>query len=108
MIDTVKEKLVAKGVELIKSPIVARLMESEKMGLVLEKALTAPIKVTETFQTHKQRLTSLFELATQQDLDDLRRAVSRIEGLLRDIKQESGDLLRRTEAEEPDRPPVAE
>jgi hypothetical protein len=108
MIDAVKEKLLATGVELMKSPMVAKMMESEKVGLVMEKALTLPIKASETFRSQKERLTSLFELATQQDLDDLKRAVSRMEELLRDIKRESGDLLRQTETDDAQRPPVAE
>jgi hypothetical protein len=107
MIDAVKDKMIATGVELMKSPMVAKLMESEKMGFVLEKALTMPIKVSETFHTGKTRLTSLFELATQHDVDDLKRAVSRMEGLLRDIKKGSGDLLRQTEATDEERPTVA-
>jgi len=108
MIDAVKDKLLATGVELMKSPMVARLMESEKVGIVMEKALTLPIKASEAFRSQKERLTSLFELATQQDLDDLKRAVSRLEELLRDLKRDSGDLLRHTEAEDRDRPTVAE
>jgi len=108
MIDTVKEKLLATGVELMKSPMVAKMMESEKVGIVMEKALTLPIKASETFRSQKERLTSLFELATQQDLDDLKRAVSRMEELLRDLKRESGDLLRQTEADDEERPTVAE
>jgi hypothetical protein len=107
MIDAVKEKLLTTGVELLKSPLVAKLLESEKVGVLLEKALTVPIKVSETFRGQKERLASLLELATQQDLDDLKRAVSRMEDLLRDIKRESGALLQQTEAEEAERPAVA-
>jgi hypothetical protein len=108
MIDAVKEKLLATGVELMKSPMVAKMMESEKFGIVVEKALTVPIKFSETFHSQKERLTALFELATQQDVDDLKRAVSRMEDLLRDIRNQSGDLLRRTEPDDEDRPAVAE
>ncbi|MBW2278198.1 MAG: hypothetical protein JRF63_11940 [Deltaproteobacteria bacterium] len=108
MIDAVKDKLLATGVELMRSPMVAKMMESEKVGIVMEKALTLPIKASETFRSQKERLTSLFELATQQDLDDLKRAVSRMEDLLRDIKRESGDLLRQTETDDQERPTVAE
>jgi hypothetical protein len=107
MIDAVKDKLLATGVELMKSPMFAKLMESEKVGLVMEKALTLPIKASETFRSQKERLTSLFELATQQDLDDLKRAVSRMEELLHDIRRESGDLLRQTDESDEDRPTIA-
>jgi hypothetical protein len=108
MIDEVKEKLLTKGMELLQSPAVAKLMESEKVGTILEKAMTFPIKMSDTFRNQKERLSSLLELATQQDLDDLKRAVSRMERLLQDLKQESGALLRETEEEPPTKPPIAE
>lgn len=108
MIDAVKEKMLAKGIELLQSPAVAKLMESEKVGTILEKAMTLPIKMSDTFRTHKERLTSLLELATQQDLDDLKRAVSRMESLLKDLKDESSELLRETDEEPPPKTPIAE
>ena len=85
MIDAVKEKLLAKGMELLQSPAVAKLMESEQVGTILEKAMTFPIKMSDKFRSHKERLSSLLELATQQDLDDLKRAVTRMESLLKDL-----------------------
>jgi len=108
MIDAVKEKLLAKGIEMLQSPAMAKLMESEKVGTLLEKAMTFPIKMSDHFRTHKERVTSLLELATQQDLDDLKRAVSRMEGLLKDLKNESGELLRQTEEEPSPKTPIAE
>jgi len=97
MIDTVKEKLLAKGMEFMQSPAVARMMESEKVGVLLEKAMTVPIKVSAGMRSHREKLTSILELATQQDLDDLKRAVTRMEDLLRDIKTESSQLLKNSE-----------
>ena len=108
MIDSVKEKLLAKGIELLQSPAVAKLMESEKVGTILEKAMTFPIKMSDSFRTHKERLTSLLELATQQDLDDLKRAVSRMESLLKELKDDSSELLRQTDEEPPAKTPIAE
>lgn len=108
MIDAVKEKLLAKGMELMQSPAVARLMESEKVGMVLEKAMTLPIKVSEGMRSHREKLTSILDLATQQDLDDLKRAVTRMEDLLRDVKKESAELIKQSDQAGAKKKPVAE
>lgn len=108
MIDAVKEKLLAKGMELMQSPAVARLMESEKVGMVLEKAMTFPIKVSEGMRSHREKLTSILDLATQQDLDDLKRAVTRMEDLLRDVKKESAELIKQSDQAGAKKKPVAE
>ncbi len=99
MLDMLKEKIIARGMTLVQSPAVARLMESEQMGVVLEKAMSLPIKVSEGVQTHKEKMTALFDLATQQDLDDVKRTIARLEDVLRDIRKESGDLLRKTDSD---------
>ncbi len=108
MIDAVKGKLLSKGMELIQSPTVAKLMESEKVGVILEKAMSLPIKMSDGIRTHRERLTSILELATQQDLDDLKRAVTRMEDLLREIKKESSDLLKQTDKDSSKKKTVAE
>jgi hypothetical protein len=106
MIDMVKEKLVSHGMKLMQSPAVSKLMESEKMGAVLEKAMSVPIKLSEEFRAKRERLTALFELATQQDLDEVKRSIARMEDLLHEIKSSSGDLLNKT-AEPSAKEPVA-
>ena len=64
MIDMVKEKLVSHAMKLMQSPAVSKLMESEKMGAFLEKAMSVPIKLSDGFRAKRERLTTLFELAT--------------------------------------------
>ncbi len=108
MLDSLKQKMMSKGMELMQSPAVGKMMESEKVGVVIEKAMTVPFKVSGALMSQKERLVALFDLATQEDIDDVKRAVSRVEGVLRDIKKESSELLRKVEEEEPDKPPVAE
>ena len=107
MIDMVKEKLVSHGMKLMQSPAVTKLMESEKMGALLEKAMSVPIKLSEGFRAKRERLTSLFELATQADLDEVKRSISRMEDLLHEIKSTSSDLLHKTGAEAAGKEPVA-
>ncbi|MCK9460123.1 MAG: hypothetical protein M0R80_10830 [Proteobacteria bacterium] len=107
MIDMMKEKLVSGGMKLMQSPAVAKLMESEKMGVLLEKAMSVPIKLSEGFRAKRERMTALFELATQQDLDEVKRSVARMEDLLHEIKNASSDLLDKTGAEAGAKEPVA-
>jgi tRNA(Phe) wybutosine-synthesizing methylase Tyw3 len=107
MIDALKEKLVSKGAELMQHPAFTKLMESEKMGILLEKALSVPIKVSGAMQTHKERMTALFELASRQDVDELKRSISRLEDLLGDLRRESETLLRETDRDDGPAGPVA-
>lgn len=107
MIDALKEKLFAKGAELMQHPAFTKMMESEKMGVLLEKALSVPIKVSGAMQTHRERVTALFELASRQDVDELKHSISRLEDLLRDLRKESDALLRETERDDGPAAPVA-
>jgi tRNA(Phe) wybutosine-synthesizing methylase Tyw3 len=107
MIDMMKEKLVSGGMKLMQSPAVAKLMESEKVGVLLEKAMSVPIKLSEGFRAKRERMTALFELATQQDLDEVKRSVARMEDLLHEIKNASSDLLDKTGAKAGGKEPVA-
>jgi hypothetical protein len=107
MIDKIKEKLVAQGMKLMQSPAVTKLMESEKMGVVLEKAMSVPIKLSDGFRGKREKLTALFELATQADLDEVKRSISRMEDLLQEIKSSSNDLLDKTRKDENTKEPVA-
>ena len=107
MIDKIKETLVAQGMKLMQSPAVTKLMESEKMGVVLEKAMSVPIKLSEGLRGKREKLTTMFELATQADLDEVKRSVSRMEDLLQEIKSSSNDLLDKTRADAGAKEPVA-
>lgn len=107
MIGTLKEKLIAKGAELMQHPAFTRVMESEKMAALLEKALSVPVKVSGAMQTHKERVTALFELASQQDVEELKLSISRLEDLLRDLRKESESLLEKTERDDEPPGPVA-
>ena len=89
MINAFKDIVMTKGMDLIQSQAVGKLMESEKVGFVIEKAMSVPFKVSGALMSQKERLVALLDLATQEDVDEVKRAVSRMEGILRDIKKES-------------------
>ncbi len=108
MIDAIKEKVIGKGMQLMQSPAVTKLLESEQVGRVMEVAMSIPIKAAGLLQTQKERLVALLSLATQDDVDDLRRALSRMEDVLRDIRKDSGDLLQGVEDKGKGKPSVAE
>jgi limonene-1,2-epoxide hydrolase len=92
MLDLLKQKAIAKGMELMQSPAVGKLMESEQVGVVIEKALTVPFKVSGALTVQKERLVSLLDLATQEDIDEVRRTMTRVEGVLKDIRREAEAL----------------
>ena len=107
MIEMVKEKLVSHGMKLMQSPAVSKLMESEKMGVILEKAMSVPIRLSDGFRAKREKITALFELATQADVDELKRSISRMEDLLQEIKSSSSDLLDKTRTDGGAKEPVA-
>jgi hypothetical protein len=108
MLSSFKEKMMSKGMALLQSPAVGKLMESEKVGFVVEKAMAIPFKMSGLLMSQKERLVALLDLATQQDVDELKRAVSRMEGVLKEIKDESTDLLRNVDEEKPKKSAIAE
>lgn len=107
MSETLKDKLMGKGMQLLQSPAVGKLMENEKVGVVIEKAMSVPFKVSGALMSQKERLVTLLDLATQDDVDELKRAMSRMEGVLKEIKTESRDLLNKVEGKKSENGPVA-
>ena len=89
MIGNLKEMAISKGMKLLNSPVVAKAMESEQVGTIIEKAMTLPLKVSETIRTRKEQLTSFMEIATQADLDEVKRTLSRVEDELNVMKSKS-------------------
>jgi ABC-type Mn2+/Zn2+ transport system ATPase subunit len=88
MLNALKEKALSKGMQLLNSPVVQKTMESEQVGMLLEKAMNVPIKVAETVNSGKQRISSFMDLATQADLDELKRALARVEDKLSDAQKD--------------------
>ncbi len=92
----------------MQSEAIGKLLENEKVGVAIEKAMGVPFKVSGAIMTQKERIVALFDLATQQDLDDLKRGMSRLEDVLKDIKNDSDELLREVDREQSPKSPVAE
>ena len=93
MFKHIKNMALSKSAELLQSPTASKILESEKFGMFLEKAISVPVKVSGVISTQKQNIVSIFELATQNDIDELKRNLLRIESVLRDIKNQSGEFL---------------
>lgn len=89
MIGNLKEMAISKGMQLLNSPVVSKAMESEQVGTIIEKAMTLPIKVSETIRTRKEQLTAFMEVASQSDLDEVKRALNRVEDELNVMKSQS-------------------
>ncbi|MDD5306048.1 MAG: hypothetical protein PHU25_01890 [Deltaproteobacteria bacterium] len=108
MLESIKDKVISKGMALLSSPAVAKILESEKAGKLMELAIGAPAKLSGVLEAQKERVVALFNLATQEDVDDLRRAMARMEGALRDIKKDSSDLLRKVDEDQPGKSTIAQ
>ena len=89
MIGNLKELAISKGMQLLNSPVVTKAMESEQVGTIIEKAMSLPIKISETIRTRKEQLTNFMEVATQSDLDEVKRTVTRMEDEIRNMKTPS-------------------
>ena len=107
MIELLKDTLRSKGMALIQSKAVGKLMESEKFGTAIEIAMSIPIKVSNAVVSQKERIVTMFDLATRQDLDELKRVMSRMDGALKEIRRESSDLLTQIDEKEPPKTTIA-
>ena len=91
MTSPLKKKLIEKGAQLMQSDAVEKLMESEKFGVVMEKAMAVPFKVTTAMMSTKERFVALMDLATQEDMDEVKRTMARMENALKELKTSSDD-----------------
>lgn len=108
MLDKLKEKAIAKGLKLLSSPVVAKAMESEKVGVILEKVMTFPITVSEKLRVHKGQVTNFMELVTKTDLDEVKSAITKMEDLLYEIKKETKAALAKSKDNNSSDEPAAE
>ena len=79
MIKVLKTMAVEKGKALLQSPAVSKILASEQMGTVIEKAMSVPFKISSAVSEKKEKLVEMFDLATQEDMDELRRTIARLE-----------------------------
>ena len=82
MAGSLKKKLSEKVSKFMQSDTAERLMESEQFGVVMEKAMAIPFKFTNMAMSGKERLVAFLDLATQEDIDEVKRAMARLEGTL--------------------------
>ena len=86
MISVLKNMAVEKGKALLQSPTVSKILASEQVGTLIEKAMTVPFKISSAVTAQKEKLVEMFDLATQEDVDELRRTVSRMESTIETMK----------------------
>ena len=91
MISILKNIAAEKGKALLQSPTVSKILASEQVGTVIEKAMTVPFKISSAVTTQKEKLVEMFDLATREDMDELRRTISRMEDTIESMKGAEGD-----------------
>ena len=92
MIDMLKNLAMEKGMSLMKSPMVSKIMASEKTAQLIETAMTVPFRVSSVLTAQKEKLVEMFDLATQEDVDDLRRTVTRMESTISELQKRPEDF----------------
>ncbi len=90
MIDTLKKMAMEKGMALMQSETVTKVLSNEQVASMVEGAMTIPFKISNAITSQKEKLVSLLDLATQEDIDEIRRSMSRVEGALNNLNQPAG------------------
>jgi polyhydroxyalkanoate synthesis regulator phasin len=76
---TLKKNLVQQGMKLMGDPRVAKIMQDERVMKALMGAMSVPGKVTTFTSEQVERLAKAMSLATEDEVNDLRRTIRRLE-----------------------------
>lgn len=87
MLNILKTMAVEKGKALMQSETVSKILASEQVGTVIEKAMTVPFKVSSVITNQKEKLVEMFDLATKEDMDELKRTISKLEETLSAVQE---------------------
>ena len=88
---SIKDKVVAEGMKLAASPQVAKLMQDERVMKALMGAMSVPGKVTTFTNEQIEKLAKSMNLATEDEVKDLRRTIRHLEGEIARLEKEKGD-----------------
>ncbi len=91
MIKMIKSMAMDQCKAVMQSETVSKILASEQVGSVIEKAMTVPFKISEAVATKKEKLVEMFDLATKADMDELRRSMSQMEETLQTLQNNCGN-----------------
>lgn len=84
---SIKKTLMKQGVKLMSDPRVMRLMQDEKFMKAVMTLMSVPGRVSTFAQDQTGRFAKAMDLATQQEVKDLRRTVRSLEEQIAELKK---------------------
>jgi hypothetical protein len=87
---SVKKTMLKQGMKLMSDPRVMKLMQDERFMKAMMSLMSVPGRVSSFAQDQSGRLAKVMDLATEQEVKDLRRTVRSLEEQLAELKKQSG------------------
>jgi polyhydroxyalkanoate synthesis regulator phasin len=87
---TLKDTLVSQGLKLMSDPRVTKWMQDERVMRAVMKAAGLPAKVQSFTAEQLDRMVKAMDLAKEDEVNDLRRAVRRLEDEVARMRREGG------------------
>ncbi len=87
---SIKKRLMNQGMKLMSDPRVMKLMQDERFMKAMMAAMSVPGRVTTFAHDQTNRIAKAMDLATSQEVKDLRRTVRALEEQLAELKKHQG------------------
>lgn len=87
---SIKKTMMKQGMKLMSDPRVMKLMQDERFMKAMMTLMSVPGRVSTFAQDQSERFAKAMDLATEQEVKDLRRTVRSLEEQLADLKKQSG------------------
>ncbi|MCK9523128.1 MAG: hypothetical protein M0R76_08790 [Proteobacteria bacterium] len=91
MLKELKEKALTHGMSLLNSPTLIRVMENEKVGEILGKAMNIPIQLSSELASQRDKLTHFMQVASLSEVDELKRTIARLEDEISVLKRDKSN-----------------
>ncbi|MCC7536553.1 MAG: hypothetical protein IT379_10090 [Deltaproteobacteria bacterium] len=87
-----KKELIERGMKLMQDPRVMKLMSDPRVMKAMMSAFQARTKVSENIDAQAAKLAKTFNLATKEDLRDLKKTVRKLEDTIKKLEKERDKL----------------
>ena len=88
---SLKKTLMKRGMKLMSDPRVMKLMQDERVMKAVMTAMSMPGKVQSFTQEQAEKLAKALDLATEDEVKDLKRTVRRLEEELQRMQKKDGE-----------------
>ena len=91
---SMKKTVMQQGMKLMSDPRVMKLMQNEQFMKAMMAAMALPGRVDQLTKEQSRRLARAMDLATEQEVKDLRRTVRALEEELAELRHDRDDAKR--------------